>query len=248
MTSTQFPQNEAGEILNKLIPVIKRRKIKFAILYLFVIIYFSIPGLQVPFLTYDHFRVTSLMEQRALEHKLIFSPEQSWINISDVNPNLLKAIVSMEDDDFFNHKGIDWKQLNKSIRKNERRGKIVRGASTITMQTAKNLFLTTSRNFLRKGKEVLIALRMEKELSKKTILQAYINAVEWGDGIFGIKKAAEVYFGKEPSGLNVNQCARLAAVIPSPLEHKPNTNSPYVIRRSSIILGRLNDVILFPGS
>ena len=89
---------------------------------------------------------------------------------------------------------------------------------------------------------------MEKEISKKAILQNYINAVEWGDGIFGIKKASEIYFHKEPSELNLNECTRLAAVIPSPLVHKPNANSNYVLRRSSIIRGRLGDIILFPKS
>lgn len=248
MSPLQFPSNEIGDVFGKILPLIKHRKFRFILIYLLVIFYFSLPGLQVPFLTYDHFRITSLMEQRAIEHDLIYYPDQSWINIDNVNPVLLKAIISMEDGNFFNHKGIDWKQVDKSILKNRRRGRVVRGASTITMQTAKNLYFTTSRNFLRKAKEILIAFRMEKELSKKTILQDYINAIEWGNGIFGIKKASEIYFGKEPSKLNIYQCARLAAVIPSPLRHKPNTNSAYVLRRSAIILDRLNDVILFPGS
>ena len=87
---------------------------------------------------------------------------------------------------------------------------------------------------------------MEKELSKKAILQNYINAVEWGDGIFGIKAASEEYFNKEPDQLTINECARLAAVIPSPLRYKPNTNSGYVLRRSSIIRGRIGDIVLFP--
>lgn len=248
MSSLQFPRNECGEILDKLIPVFKKNKIRFAGIYLLLVIYFSIPGLQVPFLSYNHFRVTSLMEQRALEQGLNYYPEQSWVNIDNVNPTLLKAIISMEDGNFFNHRGIDWKELDKSIIKNKRKGKVVRGASTITMQTAKNLYLTTSRNFLRKAKEILISFRMEKEISKKTILQAYINAVEWGYGIFGIKEASKVYFKTEPLKLTLNQCARLTAVIPSPLKHQPNINSPYVLRRTALILDRLNDVILFPGS
>lgn len=152
----------------------------------------------------------------------------------------------MEDGSFFNHKGIDWKELKNSLRANKRRGRTARGASTITMQTAKNLFLTTDKSVLRKAKEFVITFRMEKELSKRAILQNYINAIEWGDGIFGIQKASELYFNKEPEELTKNESARLAAVIPSPLRFKPNTNSGYVLRRSSIIQGRMNDVILFP--
>jgi monofunctional biosynthetic peptidoglycan transglycosylase len=186
------------------------------------------------------------MEQRAIEKKLIFYPKQSWVEIDDVSPNLLKGIIAMEDGSFFIHKGVDWKELETSIRTNRRRGRSARGGSTITMQLAKNLFLTTEKSFLRKGKEFIISVRMEKELSKKAILENYINAVEWGEGIFGVKEASEEYFKKEPGKLTKGECSRLAAVIPSPLRHKPNTNSAYVLRRSSIIRGRMNDIVLYP--
>ena len=158
----------------------------------------------------------------------------------------LRAIISMEDGSFFTHKGIDWKELNTSLRVNRRRGRSVRGGSTITMQTAKNLFLTTDKSILRKAKEFIIAFRMEKELPKKAILENYINAVEWGDGMFGIKKAADIYFNKTPSELTTVECSKLAAVIPSPLRHAPNVNSRYVLRRSAIIRGRLSDIVLYP--
>jgi len=240
--------NELGEFLKRLLPSIKKRKILYFLSYLMFLVYFSIPSLQVPILEYNTFRVTSLMEQRAIENKLLFYPNQSWCGINDVNPNLLKGIISMEDGKFFSHKGIDWEELNKSLAKNKRRGRAVRGGSTITMQLAKNLFLSTEKSVFRKAKEFWITLRMEKELSKKAILTNYVNAVEWGDGLFGIKKASETYFGKEPLFLNINECARLAAVIPSPLVHEPNINSSYVSRRSAIILGRLNDVVLFPDN
>ena len=97
-----------------------------------------------------------------------------------------------------------------------------------------------------RSSSMLFTLTMEKELSKRTILQAYINAVEWGNGIFGIGSASEEYFNKEPDKLNLNECARLAAVLPSPLIHPPDKNSRYVLRRASIIRSRLNDIILFP--
>jgi monofunctional biosynthetic peptidoglycan transglycosylase len=246
MDYLQFPPNELDIILGKTLPGFKKKKIKYILIYVLLILYLSIPSFQIPYFEHNRFRVTSLMEQRAISDLMIYYPEQCWVDIGDVNPNLLKAIISMEDGSFFNHHGIDWKELKTSMRINERRGKSARGASTITMQLAKNLFLTTEKNFFRKAKELLIAFRFEKEVSKKGILQAYINAVEWGDGIFGIEKAAEEYFSKEPEELNVNECSRLAAVIPSPLKHKPNVNSSYVLRRSSIIRGRMGDIILFP--
>ena len=248
MINLQFPKNELGNLFDKIIPFVKKHRSKSILLYILFIMYFSLPSFQIPLLEYSHFRITSLMEQRAFEHNMIFYPKQSWVSIDEVNPYLLKAIISMEDGNFFQHKGVDWKQIKTSIRTNKRRGRTVRGGSTITMQLAKNLYLNTGRNFYRKAKELLIAFRMEKEISKKAILQNYINAVEWGDGIFGIKKASEIYFHKEPSELNLNECTRLAAVIPSPLVHKPNANSNYVLRRSSIIRGRLGDIILFPKS
>jgi monofunctional glycosyltransferase len=240
--------NELGLLLEKILPSVKKRKFRFILCYLLFLIYFSIPGLQIPVLEYNTFRVTSLMDQRAIENKLLFCPRQSWCGINDVNPNLLKAIISMEDGKFFIHKGIDWEELNKSLAKNKRRGRAVRGGSTMTMQLAKNLYLSTEKSVFRKAKEFWITLRMEKELSKKGILRNYINAVEWGDGLFGIKEASETYFKKDPVSLSLNECAKLAAVIPSPLVHEPNINSSYVARRSAIILGRLNDVVLFPDN
>ena len=248
MTNCQFPEFEVSVALTKLLPYIGQNKIQSLILYFIFLIYYSLPSFQIPVLEYSHFRVTSLMQQRAISNNLIFYPDQSWINIENVNPDLLKAIISMEDGSFFKHKGIDWKELNTALKVNKRRGRSVRGGSTLSMQLAKNLYLTTEKSILRKAKEFLITFRMEKELSKKTILQNYINAVEWGDGIFGIKSASEIYFNKEPDKLLINECARLAAVIPSPLVHKPNSNSGYVLRRSSIISARLNDVVLFPNN
>lgn len=246
MNYAQFPPLEAAEYIGKIKPIIIKRKVFYSVTYLILILYFSLPSLNIPWLQYGKTRITSLMEQRALENLMIFYPRQSWVNIDDVNPNLLKAIISMEDGKFFIHKGIDWKELKTSIRLNKRRGRTVRGGSTITMQLSKNLFLSTSKSILRKGKEFLIALRMEKELPKKSILENYINIVEWGEGIFGVKKAAQIYFNNEPKNLTAIESSRLAAVIPSPLRHDPSVNSGYINRRSSIIRGRLNDTQLFP--
>jgi monofunctional glycosyltransferase len=246
MESIQFPPNELSGIFDRLLGIYKARKIPAVILYLVFLIYFSIPAFNIPLLEFGSFRFTSLMEQRAFENNLIYYPRQSWTDIHDINPSALKAVISMEDGSFFRHKGIDWKELNTSLKINKRRGRSVRGGSTITMQTAKNLFLSTNKSILRKTKEFIITFRMEKELTKKGILSNYVNAIEWGDGIFGIGKASRFYFNKDPINLNVNEASRLAAVIPSPRKHSPQVNSSYVIRRSSIIKKRLNDIVLFP--
>ncbi len=248
MSYSQLPENEVGKLFETFLQFYRKKKILFILSYIPFVFYFSIPSLEIPFLKFSHIRVTSLMEERALQHRLLFFPRQQWVSINRVNPDLLKAIISIEDESFFINKGIDWKQVHESIRENERGGHIVRGASTITMQLAKNLFLSTNRNFFRKVKGIILAFRMEKELSKRTILQAYVNVVEWGKGIFGIKEASEFYFHKEPSNLTLNECVRLAAVIPSPLVHAPNQNTGYVLRRSSIIRGRMNYVKLDFGN
>jgi len=237
---------ELGILLEKILPYIKKRKTLSLFIYLLFLFYFSLPAFQIPLLEYKPTCVSSLMEQRAIEHLMIFYPHQSWASFGSINQNLFRAIVSMEDGNFFNHKGVDWEELEKSMKLNKRRRRAARGGSTITMQLAKNLYYTTNKSVFRKAKELLTTFRIEKEVSKKGILHQYVNIIEWGDGVFGIEEAADKYFGKEPAELTTNDCAKLAAVIPSPLVHQPNVNSGYVQRRSAIIRGRLGDVILFP--
>lgn len=246
MSYSQFPPLELAEYLKKAKPILLKKKFLFTTCYILFILYFSLPTLSIPFSSVIPIRISSLMEQRALENYLMFYPKQSWVNIDDVNPVLLRAIISMEDGKFFFHKGIDWKELKTSMRVNKRRGRSIRGASTITMQLSKNLYLSTSKSVFRKAKEFIITFRMEKEQSKKDILESYVNIIEWGDGIFGIKKASQIYFNKHPRDLNSFESSKLAAVIPSPLRHNPTANSGYVNRRSAIIRARLNDIELFP--
>lgn len=237
---------ELGFLFEKILPYLKRRKTLSVFFYLIFLFYFSLPGFQIPLLEYKSTCVSSLMEQRAIEHLMIFYPHQSWASFGSINQNLFRGIVSMEDGNFFNHKGVDWEELEKSMKLNKRRRRAARGGSTITMQLAKNLYFTTNKSVLRKAKELLTTFRIEKEVSKKAVLHQYVNIIEWGDGVFGVEEAANKYFDKEPAELTTNECAKLAAVIPSPLVHQPNVNSGYVQRRSAIIRGRLGDVILFP--
>lgn len=238
--------NELEFVFDKMWNSFHKRKIIYSLIYLVGIFYFSLPLIQIPFLEYKTPTITSLIEQRALEHNLIYYFKKSNISIENVPTYFLKGIIGMEDGNFFEHRGIDWEAILDAFSANKRRRRIVRGGSTITMQLSKNLFLTTEKSFLRKAKEFLITSRIEKEISKKAILENYINIVEWGDGIYGIESAAKNYFDKEPNELTINESSRLVAVIPSPLRFDPSKNSRYVLRRASIVRSRINDVLLFP--
>jgi len=168
-----------------------------------------------------------------------FAIDQRWVPLSKISRYLINAVIVAEDGTFFEHEGIDWYELEESLKKNLEKGKAARGGSTISQQLAKNLYLSTSKDPIRKFKEVVITLRMERILSKRRILEIYLNVIEWGNGIFGAEAAARRYFGKSAAELTREEAARMAAVIPSPRRHTPNDMSRYVQRRSSIILARM---------
>ncbi len=204
--------------------------------------YFSLPSVSIEDLRQKNVSGTALMEQRADEAQSQGRPfriVQRWVPYSKISRNLLNAVIVAEDGTFFSHGGFDWYELQESIERNLDEGRPVRGASTITQQLAKNLYLSTSKSPLRKLKEAVITLRLEEHLSKERILEIYLNIIEWGDGIFGVEAAAQKYFGVSAGSLSREQSARLAAVIPSPLKHSPSSNSRYVLRRSEIILHRM---------
>ncbi|CUS84147.1 monofunctional biosynthetic peptidoglycan transglycosylase, partial [Candidatus Kryptobacter tengchongensis] len=193
-------------------------------------------------LKYENPKMTALMKQRMEEARRegkSYRINQIWIPISKVSPYLIEAVIVSEDASFFDHQGVDWYEVRESIKKNLQRGRIARGASTITMQVAKNLFLSTSRDPLRKLAEVIIAFRIEQKLSKRRILEIYLNIIELGDEIFGVESASRKYFGKSASELTMEEAARLASIIPSPLRYTPNSNKRFVSWRSKIILNRM---------
>jgi monofunctional biosynthetic peptidoglycan transglycosylase len=222
----------------------KKSPLKFFIVAAILVFYIAIPGYHIPSLEITRTRISGVMEQRAIENFLLYYPYQSWLNYDEIPIDVKRAVLVLEDDGFAIHKGIDWKSLQIASRINLRRGKIVRGGSTITMQTAKNIYFTTSRNYFRKAKELLTAMRMEKELPKRTILEQYLNIVELGDGIFGVQAASKKYFNKDVDKLSRDQIARIVAVLPSPLRHSPTDNSRFVLRRKSLALSRLYNAIL----
>jgi len=203
---------------------------------------FTIPFTSIMALRSINPQETALMRQRVGEAEDEGKPlkiVQTWIPISRLPRHVLDAIVVAEDGTFYEHGGIDWFEVQESVERNLEEGRAARGASTITQQLAKNLFLSTSKDPIRKLKEVVITLLMEGQLSKRRILELYVNLIEWGRGVFGIEVAARTYFGKSASALSLEEATRLAAVIPSPLRHRPDVDSRYVLRRKAIVLNRM---------
>ncbi len=176
---------------------------------------------------------------RAKEEGKPFKKMQRWIPLGRISKDAVNAVIVAEDGTFWSHGGFDWFEFRESIEKNIREGRAARGASTITQQLVKNLFLSSSKNPLRKVREWILTWYTEQSLSKSRILELYLNLIEWGRGIYGIEAASQHYFGKSGSELNRDEAARLAAIIPSPRRFRADQDSRYVARRSRIILERL---------
>jgi monofunctional biosynthetic peptidoglycan transglycosylase len=164
----------------------------------------------------------------------------AWVPYSRVSEHLKRAVVAAEDAKFLDHEGFDWEAIRKAIEKNERRGKVVAGASTITQQLAKNLFLSGSRSWIRKAQEAAITWMMEQTLSKRRILELYLNVAEWGEGIFGAEAAARHHFGVPAAALTPEQAAWLAAVLPSPRRYERGQQTPYLAGRMLTISSRMD--------
>jgi monofunctional biosynthetic peptidoglycan transglycosylase len=176
-------------------------------------------------------------EARANDRK--FSIRHQWVSYSRISPMLKRAVIVTEDAAFFDHDGIDLEEIRASLEKNWEEGQFLRGASTITQQLAKNLYLSPSRNPLRKVKELLITRRLEAALTKQRIFEIYLNMIEWGDGIFGCEAAARAYFGKACANLDVREAALMAGAIINPREHSPARPTKRLLRRQQIILRRM---------
>ena len=188
---------------------------------------------------------TAFMELRAAEAARdgrTVRRVQRWVPYSRISPALKRAVLVAEDAAFWDHEGVDYEELQKSIRVNWEQGRAVRGASTITQQLAKNLYLSPSRNPLRKLREVVIARRLEAALPKARIFEIYLNVIEWGDGIWGAEAAARTYFGVPASALDAEQAALLAGAIINPRVHNPARPTSRLRRRQEIILSRMGEV------
>jgi monofunctional glycosyltransferase len=180
---------------------------------------------------------TPLMLQRLVEGEGL---HKQWVARSAIAPDLFRAVIAAEDARFCEHYGFDPVELDKAIR-DWRRGRRARGASTITMQTAKNLFLWPGRNFLRKAAEAYLTPWLEVGWSKARILELYVNVAEWGPGIYGAEAAAQAYFGKPARALSAREAALLAAVLPNPREWSAAKPSAYIRERARTIRARMAD-------
>lgn len=163
----------------------------------------------------------------------------TWVASDAISENLKRAVVTAEDDEFWRHDGVDWAAIRAAYERNRKAGRFAAGGSTITMQLARNLYLSPSKNPLRKAKEILIARRLERELGKRRILELYLNVVEWGKGVFGCEAAARAYFEKSCADLNEEEAVAMAVVLPNPRRWDPAKRGAYVERNSKRIIGRM---------
>ncbi len=168
-----------------------------------------------------------------------FTLRRRWVPYGRISNHLKRAVIAAEDGAFFQHEGLDYNQIRESIEGSLEDGGAIRGASTITQQLAKNLYLSPSRNPARKLKEVVITRRLEMALSKRRIFEIYLNSIEWGDGIFGCEAAARAYFGKSAADLEPAEAALMAGAIINPRVHSPAKPTRRLLRRQQIILGRM---------
>ena len=165
--------------------------------------------------------------------------KQQWVPYARISPHLKRAIIAAEDAKFVDHEGFDWEGIQKAIEKNQKKGQLVAGGSTISQQLAKNLFLTPNKTFLRKAEEAVITLMLETLWDKRRIFEVYLNVIEWGNGVFGAEAAARHYYGIAAAQLGPEQAARLAGMVPNPRYYDRNRGAPGLQRKTEIILGRM---------
>jgi monofunctional biosynthetic peptidoglycan transglycosylase len=181
---------------------------------------------------------TSFMEYREREWKRKGKKvvvQKKWVPLGRISSYLVKAVLIAEDDKFWSHEGFDFDAIQKAVEKDLKAGKFKVGGSTVSQQLVKNLYLSPSKNPVRKIQEAIITWRAERNLSKRRILELYLNVVEWGEGVFGIEAASLRYYGKPAQALSAEEAARLAAVLPNPLKYKVKGESSYVEKRASLI-------------
>jgi len=238
--------------------IIKSLLLAFLGLFVGVIAYEAIMLIRVSRLRTENPVTTSMIEARANEAELDGQRpkrEQLWVNLDRISPNLQRAVLAGEDTNFVTHHGFDYQALQKAwddglrdaAREAKKEGEnddwlptlpdFKRGASTISQQLAKNLYLSSQRSFFRKGQEAMITVFLERMLTKRRILELYLNVIEWGDGVYGAEAAAQHYFHKSAAALSANEAAFLSAMIPNPRTvFNPQVNPRRVSRRQRIIL------------
>ena len=184
-----------------------------------------------------HFMDIRLAELQAKDPKAQL--KKQWTRYGSISIHLKRALIVSEDDLFVHHEGFDWEGIQKAMEKNQRRGKIVAGGSTISQQLAKNLLLSPEKTPWRKGQEAVVTLMIETVWSKQRIFEVYLNVIEWGNGVFGAEAASKHYFGISAAQLSPEQAARLAGMVPSPRFYDRNRNAPGLASKAEIILRRM---------
>ncbi|HTI67992.1 MAG TPA: monofunctional biosynthetic peptidoglycan transglycosylase [Caulobacteraceae bacterium] len=229
------PQSEAGTAEPATLPAVpvaggrKRRRWLKGVAIAFLLVAVLIPILSAATYRFVPPPVTYLMIERLAQG---YGLHKRWRPLSAISPALPQAVIAAEDAKFCEHHGFDIDAIRQAMRANQRRPNQVRGGSTISQQTAKNVFLWNGRSYLRKGLEAYFTLLIEALWGKRRILEVYLNVAEWGPGTYGAEAAAQRYFKVSAAKLNREQAARLAAILPSPLRWKAVQPGPYVARRS----------------
>ena len=194
-----------------------------------VIIYKYVPVYVTPLMV-----IRTVSSSESIHHK--------WISLEEMPKDIVKAVIASEDAHFLSHNGFDFKAIKQAIEHNKKNNKTKRGASTISQQTAKNVFLWPSRSWLRKGLEAYFTVLIELFWDKQRIIEVYLNSIEMGNGIFGIAAVADKHFDKEPEKLTKRQCALIAATLPNPIKFNSAAPSPYMRKRQRVILREMKSV------
>ena len=170
---------------------------------------------------------------------------KQWKPYEEISPNVFRALMSGEDAKFLSHDGFDWQAIERARERNKKSdGKKLYGASTISMQTSKNVFLWPGRNYIRKALEAYFTVLIEKVWGKKRILEVYANVIEWGDGIYGVEAASQFYFKKSAKNLSASEAALLAAIVPNPRRWSAAKPTSYIVKRKGFIMARMGSIAL----
>ncbi len=216
--------------MRKIINIIKWMVVTFFVTTIFTVLLYK----------YVPVYVTPLMVIRAVSSSE--SIHHEWISLEKMPKDIVKAVIASEDAHFLSHNGFDFKAIKQAIEHNKKNNKTKRGASTISQQTAKNVFLWPSRSWLRKGLEAYFTVLIEFFWDKQRIIEVYLNSIEMGNGIFGIAAVADKHFDKEPEKLTKRQCALIAATLPNPIKFNSAAPSPYMRKRQRVILREMKSV------
>lgn len=208
-------------------------------------LFFALTLLWVLLLKWIPVRITPLMVARAVEYRDDpgFRTRQAWKSLDEISPELMKAVITAEDNKFMEHRGFDLESIRDAAQTNRRRGRIARGASTISQQTAKNVFLWSGRSWVRKGFEVYFTMLIEAIWGKERIMEVYLNVIEFGKGVYGAEAAARQYFNEPASKISTAQACLMAACLPNPIKRDIANPGKYTRGYAQTIQSRINNLV-----